>query len=175
MTIARRRKAGLTGALTLALLIFSACRLVGSGQLHVVNDESGLGANDTVVLAFAPEAGDAWPPAGQAALLVTGTDFGVPPAFGMDGELYLVNSAFAMCPTGGVGPHVFNFAGQAVNILGTLTITDGVAHQWFTIPFTDPQPMRHYLSWALVDVDPVPGSSGDHMIRRCGAMNWVDR
>jgi hypothetical protein len=51
---------------------------------------------------------------------------------------------------------VFNFAGQAVNILGKVKITDGVARQWLTIPFTDPQPMRHYLSWALVDIDPLP-------------------
>jgi hypothetical protein len=157
------------------VLVLSGCRMVGNGKLLVVNDQSGLGANDTVVRAFAPQAGDAWPPAGEAALLVTGTDFGAPPAFGMDGELYLVNSAFAMCPSAGAGPHVFNFAKQAVNVVGRVAITDGVAYQWLTIPFTDPQPMRHYLSWALVDIDPLPGSGGDHMIRRCGTMEWVEQ
>jgi hypothetical protein len=169
------RSVGLFFVLTLAVVIFSGCRLVGTGQLLVVNDQSGLGANDTVVQAFAPNPGDAWPSAGQAALLVTGTDFGEPPAFGMNGELYLVNSTFARCPTAGVGPYVFNFAQQAVNVVGTVAITDGVAHQWLSIPSTDPQPMRHYLSWALVDIDPVPGSAGDHVIRRCGTMNWVDQ
>jgi hypothetical protein len=173
MAITRCGGAGLFVALTLAVLVFSGCRLVGNGRLLVFNDEGGAGA-DTVVLAFAPEAGDAWPPAGEASLLITGRGFGAPPAFDMDGELYLVNSAFAMCPSEGVGPYVFNFAQQAVNVLGRVTIDDGADHQWLTIPFTDPQPMRHYLSWALVDVAPVPGSSGDHLIRRCGTMTWVD-
>jgi hypothetical protein len=92
----------------------------------------------------------------------------------MDGSLYLVNSTMATCPSAGADSRVFNFAGQAVNVVGTVTITHGAARQWLTIPFTDPQPMRHYLSWALVDVDPVPGSDGDHIIRRCGTMTWAD-
>lgn len=175
--MARTTRGGVGGlvVLVLAALVFSGCRLVGNGQLLVVNDQSGLGANDTVIFAFARETGDSWPSVGEAAIFVTGTDFGQPPAFGMDGELFLVNSAFALCPTAGVGPHVFNFAEQAVNILGTVEVTDGVVRQWLTIPFTDPQPMRHYLSWALVDTDPLPGSNGDHMIRRCGTMSWVDQ
>ena len=173
-TAVHRRTIGAVAFMALAVLVFSGCRLVGQGQLQVVNDESGLGANDTVVRAFAREPGDAWPPPGEAAILITGTDFGTPPDYGMDGELYFVNSTMAMCPTAGAGPHVFNIRGQAINIIGTVAVSDGNVHQWLTMPFLYPQPMRRYLSWALIDTEPLPGSNGDHLIRRCGTMTWVD-
>jgi hypothetical protein len=80
----------------------------------------------------------------------------------------------ARCPTAGAGPHVFNPAQQAINTVGTVTVKDGVVHQWLTIPFVHPQTMRHYLSWALIDTEPLPGTNGDHLVRRCGIVTWVD-
>lgn len=30
------------------------------------------------------------------------------------------------------------------------------------------------LIWALVDVNGVPGSGGEHLIRRCGNITWTE-
>jgi len=80
-----------------AVAVFAGCRIVGQGQLVVVNDDSAAAGNDTVVRAYAPTAGDTWPPAGEASLVVNGTHFGEAPAYAMNGSLYLVNSTIARC------------------------------------------------------------------------------
>src|SRR4051812_5902111 len=72
------------------LAVFAAaaamsCTLVGQGDLHVANDLSGIGRDNTTFHAYAPEPGDVWPPAGYVNIFVTGDDFGTPPSYGMNG------------------------------------------------------------------------------------------
>src|SRR5947208_15356562 len=78
-------------------LLAASCTLVGQGNLHVSNDLSGIGADNTTLHAYAPDPGDVWPPAGYVNLQVRGDDFGTPPAYGLNSFLYLVRTSLD-CP-----------------------------------------------------------------------------
>ena len=151
--------AGLTAAM--------ACKVVGQGDLHVANDLSGIGRDNTVFRAFVADAGEPWPPAGQVNLFVHGDDIGKPPSFGFNGYLYLVRTSSA-CPQSEGAPEVFRLSD--VTITGMITVTNGTANQFVTMPDT---PANRAATWALIALDETPNTNGGHLISRCGTVNWT--
>ena len=151
------------GAIALAA---AACEIVGQGDLHVSNDLSGIGADNTVFYAFEHESGDAWPPAGTLALAVRGDDFGKPPSYGMDGFLYLVRTN-QPCPMSEGAPELFEL--DDVTIVGVVTVTDGTVNQMLSIP--DVASARQDR-WALIDIGEFAGWEPGHLAYRCGTVTW---
>lgn len=169
MTPVHAHKRHLIGALVamVAGAATMACTLVGSGDLHVQNDLSGLGADNTRLQAFAPDAGDAWPPNGFVNLWITGDDFGSPPSYGMDGFLYLVRTDDA-CPMSEAAPEVFDLAD--VTIVGIVTVRDGSVNQFITMEDTAQARQDRF---ALIEIGTITaaGVTG-HLIHRCGTVTW---
>jgi len=164
MNLARK---GLLLLMLTALPIAAAgCEIVGQGQLHVANDLSGIGRDNTVFYAFAPEAGDPFPASGQLALAVRGDDFGHAPSYGMNGYLYLVSTNLA-CPMSEGAPEAFELSD--VTIVGIVTVTNGTVNQVLTMADT---PQNRDARWALIEVNEFPGFEPQHAIQRCGTVTW---
>lgn len=170
ITPPRRR----TGMSRIALLLViaaglgaAACTLVGQGPLHIANDLSGLGRDNTMFRAYAPEPGDPFPPAGNLNISIMGDDFGHPPAYGMNGYVYLVRTN-AACPQSEGAPETFML--NAVTIVGVVSVTNGSVNQIVTIPDT---PSARQANWALIDVGELSGYPGQHFIYRCGTVVWT--
>jgi hypothetical protein len=160
------KKLSLLVAIAVLGVAAAACELVGQGQLHVQNDLSGIGADNTFLYAFEHETGDAWPPAGTLALAVQGDDFGRPPNYGMDGFLYLVRTDLD-CPMSEAAPEVFEL--DDVTIVGVVTITDGTANQMLSMP---DDPAAREDTWALIELGPFSATEPGHAISRCGTVTW---
>jgi hypothetical protein len=149
------------------LALFAAgCRLVGQGDLHIANDESGIGADNTIFRAFVSDPGDAFPPAGYLNIFVRGDDFGRAPNYGMNGYLYLV-STDEQCPQSEGAPETFTL--NEVEIVGIATVTDGTVNQFF---LTQDTAAARAPRWALIELFDLDGYPGEHLIERCGAITW---
>lgn len=159
-----RRLAAL--ALIAVGLVAASCTIVGQGELNVANDLSGLGKDNTVLYAFAPDPGDTWPPDGYVNLAVKGDDFGSPPSYGMNGYLYLVRTDLS-CPQREGAPETFRLSD--VSIVGLITVTNGSVNQFVTMQDT---PTNRQSRWALIDIGELQGFPGEHFIRRCGEVTW---
>ena len=160
-----RRRLAAVGFIA-GMLATVSCTLVGQGSLHVANDLSGIGRDNTTLQAFAPQSSDVWPPAGQVNLWVKGDDFGHPPSYGMNGYLYLVRTGLA-CPQSEGAPEAFTLS--QVTITGVVTVTNGSVNQFLTMPDT---PANREARWALIEIGEVPGFPGQHLIHRCGTVTW---
>jgi hypothetical protein len=145
----------------------ASCQIVGQGHLNVSNDLSGIGADNTEFRAFAAGQGDAWPPQGKLALAVRGDDFGSPPAYGMNGYLYLVRTN-KVCPESEGTPEMFELAD--VTIEGIVTVTDGTVNQFLTM---DDTTANRQSTWALIDIPELAGWEPGHRIHRCGTVTWA--
>lgn len=163
--LAGRRSAVLLAAAVTAAAAIS-CTLVGQGNLHVSNDLSGIGRDNTTFHAYVAEPGDVWPPAGYVNILVTGDDFGTPPSYGMNGYVYLVRTDLD-CPQSEGAPEAFTL--NDVTITGLVTVTNGSVNQFLTMQDT---PANRQSHWALIDIGEIAGYPGQHFIRRCGAVTW---
>ena len=150
-----------------AALFATSCTLVGQGNLHVSNDLSGIGADNTMLHAYAPDPGDVWPPAGYVNLQVTGSDFGTPPSYGMNGFLYLVSTSLD-CPQSEGAPETFSL--NDVTITGIVTVTNGSVNQFLTMQDT---PTNRQSHWAIIEINELAGFPGTHKIHRCGAVTWT--
>ncbi|MEK7693295.1 MAG: hypothetical protein AAB349_03815 [Chloroflexota bacterium] len=144
-----------------------SCTIVGQGNLHVANDLSGIGVDNTTLRAFAPDTGDPWPPAGFVDLFVKGDDFGQPPTYGMNGYLYLVRTDLA-CPESEGAPEAFTLAD--VTLVGIVTVTNGSVNQNVTMLDTTANRQSH---WALIEINELAGFPGLHLIHRCGEVTWT--
>lgn len=160
----RSRLAILALALTSALA--ASCTLVGQGDLHVSNDLSGIGADNTTLRAYAPDPGDAFPPAGYLTLYVKGDDFGLPPSYGMNGYLYLVRTDLE-CPQSEGAPEGFNLSD--VTIVGIVTVTNGSVNQFLTM---QDSPANRQSRWALIEINELAGYEPLHLAHRCGTVDW---
>jgi hypothetical protein len=152
-------------ALIVLALVAVACRQVGYGDLRVANDLSGIGRDNTWLRAYSPDPGDAWPPAGYVNLWVKGDDFGHPPAYGMNGYLYLVRTGVA-CPMAEGAPEVFNL--NDVTIVGIVTVRSGGVDQFLLMADA---PADREATWALIETGEFSGGGG-HFIQRCGTVTW---
>lgn len=153
-------------ALLGAGLLGVSCTVVGQGALHVSNDLSGIGADNTTLHAYAPDPGDAFPPAGYVSLWVKGDDLGSPPSYGMNGYVYLVRTDLD-CPMSEGRPETFTLGD--VTIVGVVTVTNGSVNQFLTMQDT---PANRQSHWALMDIGEVAGYPGEHLLRRCGEVTW---
>lgn len=160
-----RRRLGLVLLIAVAVAAVS-CRIVGQGPLHVANDLSGIGRDNTIFVAFAADPGEPWPPSGSVNILVKGDDFGQPPSYGMNGYLYLVRTDDA-CPMSEGAPQVFKLAD--VTIAGVITVTNGSVNQFVTM---DDIPPNRRARWALIEIGETAGTGGGHLIHRCGTVVW---
>jgi hypothetical protein len=158
---------GLAVAVLSLAAVSAACREVGRGDLRVQNDLSGIGRDNTIFRAYAPEPGDAWPPAGQLSLYVRGDDFGSPPSYGMNGFVYLVRTGNP-CPQSEGRPETFTLGD--VTIAGVVTVTNGTVNQFLIMPDT---PANRQSTWALIDIGALQDFPGEHFIRRCGTVTWT--
>jgi hypothetical protein len=156
----------------LALLLIAAglaafsCQLVGQGNLHVANDLSGIGADNTTFRAYIADPGDPFPPAGQVAMFVKGDDFGRPPSYGMNGYLYLVSTDLS-CPESEGAPEAFTLS--QVTIVGVVTVTNGSVNQFLTMADTA---ANRKSRWALIEINELAGYPGLHLNHRCGDVSW---
>jgi hypothetical protein len=153
-------------ALGAVALTAAACELVGQGDLHVQNDLSGIGADNTVFYAWEHETGDTWPPAGFLSIAVRGDDFGTPPDYGLDGYLYLVHSD-AACPMSEAAIEAFALAD--VTVVGVVTVTGGTVNQVLSTP--DSAGARED-TWALIDIGEFSATEPVHKVHRCGTVTW---
>jgi hypothetical protein len=153
-------------ALAIGATLAASCTLVGQGDLHVSNDLSGIGADNTTLRAYAPDSGDAFPPPGYLALFVKGDDFGRPPSYGMNGYLYLVSTNMA-CPQSEGAPEGFNLSD--VTVVGIVTVTNGSVNQFLTMQDT---PANRQANWALIEINEFAGYEPLHLAHRCGAVQW---
>lgn len=154
-------------ALIATALFAASCTLVGQGDLHVSNDLSGIGADNTTLHAYAPDPGDVWPPAGFVNLQVRGDHFGSPPSYGMNGFLYLVRTSLT-CPQSEGAPETFSL--NDVTISGIITVTNGSVNQFVTMQDT---PSNRESNWALIEINELAGYPGTHKIHRCGIVTWT--
>ncbi|MBI2723661.1 MAG: hypothetical protein HYX50_01225 [Chloroflexi bacterium] len=153
--------------LVLGAAVAASCTLVGQGHLNLANDESGIGADNTTLRAYAPGPGDVWPPTGYVNLLVKGDDLGRPPSYGMNGYLYLVRTGLA-CPQSEGAPEAFTL--PDVTITGVVTVTNGSVNQFLTMP---DNAANRAARWALIDINELAGFPGQHLIERCGEVTWT--
>jgi hypothetical protein len=154
------------GLLAGVALVAASCTLVGQGDLHVANDLSGIGADNTILRAFAPDPGDPFPPPGYLNVLIRGDDFGLPPSYGQNGYVYLVRTNSA-CPESEGAPETFTLTDVA--IVGIVTVTNGSVNQFVTM--TD-SPANRNSHFALIEIAEFSGYPGEHRIDRCGAITW---
>ncbi len=162
-----RRRALLATAALAALALFAAsCELVGEGDLHISNDLSGLGADNTILRAYEADTGEPVPPAGYLSLFVRGDDFGTPPSYGMDGYLFLVATDDA-CPESEGAPESFELAD--VDIHGIVTVIDGSVNQFVFVPDNSATKKDQ---WALIAPVELDGFPDEHLAYRCGTVTW---
>jgi hypothetical protein len=154
-------------AFALTALLAVACQQVGYGDLHVANDLSGAGRDNTWIRAFVAEPGDVFPPSGYLSLWVRGDDFGRPLTYGMNGYVYLVRGDVA-CPQTEAGPELLNLSD--VTIVGIVTVKSGSVDQFVLMEDT---PANRDGTWALIDINEWPGSAGDYFVFRCGGVTWT--
>jgi hypothetical protein len=147
-------------------LAAASCTLVGQGDLHVANDLSGLGRDNTTFKAYAPEPGDPWPPMDSVNIAVQGDDFGHPPTYAMNGYVYLVRTD-QVCPQSEAAPETFRLSDVA--IAGVVSVINGSVNQFVTIADSAAARQSH---WALIDVGEMTGYPGEHFIYRCGVVQW---
>jgi hypothetical protein len=147
-------------------LFAAGCTLVGEGDLHIANDESGIGADNTIFRAFVSDPGDAFPPDGYLNIFVRGDDFGHAPDYGMDGYLYLVSTG-EECPQSEGAPEAFTL--DEVTIVGIATVTDGTVNQFF---LTEDTAGARAPRWALIELFELDGFPDEHLIERCGEITW---
>jgi hypothetical protein len=159
------RRFGIAALLALLAVFTAACELVGQGDLHVQNDQSGLG-DGAILRAFEHEAGDVVPPDGMLAVAVLGGDFGRPPDFGMNGFLLLVVTDDP-CPMSEGAPEVYDPAD--VSVVGVINVNDGSVQQMVLVADT---PENRGPYWALIELTPFPDANGGHFIHRCGEVTW---
>jgi hypothetical protein len=145
----------------------ASCRLVGQGDLHVANDLSGIGQDNTVLRAYAPDPGEPWPPAGFVNLFVKGDDFGKPPSYGLNSYLYLARTD-AVCPQSEGMPESFELSD--VTLLGIVTVVNGSVNQFVTMEDT---PANRQARFVLMEVTELDGYPGEHLIHRCGTVTWT--
>ena len=172
MIASSRRHSSVLSRLGLVLLVgaglvAASCTLVGQGHLSVANDLSGIGADNTIFRAFAPDPGDAWPPAGTVNIFVRGDDFGQPPSYGMNSYLYLAHTGLN-CPQSEGAPEAFTLAN--VTLAGIVTVTNGSVNQNITVADTGANRQSH---WALIEINELAGYPGQHLIHRCGTVTWT--
>ena len=172
MIASSRRRSSVFSRLGLVLLVgaglaAASCTLVGQGHLSVANDLSGIGADNTIFRAFAPDPGDAWPPAGTVNIFVHGDDFGQPPSYGMNSYLYLAHTGLD-CPQSEGAPEAFTLAD--VTLAGIVTVTNGSVNQNITVADTGANRQSH---WALIEINELAGYPGQHLILRCGVVTWT--
>ena len=148
-------------------LVAASCTLVGQGDLHIGNDLSGIGADNTTFHAYAPDSGEVWPPAGFVNMFVKGDDFGRPPSYGMNGYLYLVHTGLD-CPQSEGAPEAFTL--PDVTIAGVITVTNGSVNQFVTMQDTG---ANRQARWALIEINEIDGYPGQHLIHRCGTVTWT--
>ncbi len=160
-----RVKLAIAVMLTFAVLA-TGCTLVGQGDLNVANDQSGIGADNTTMHAFAADSGDPFPPPGYLNLYVKGDDFGSPPAYGMNGYLYLVRTSLA-CPQSEGAPEAFTLAD--VTIVAVVTVTDGSVDQSSIMLDS---PAARQSRFALMEIGELAGYPGLHLLERCGTITW---
>ena len=153
-------------SLIAAGLAAASCTLVGQGNLHVANDLSGIGQDNTTFRAYTPDPGDAWPPIGFVNLTIQGDDFGHPPSYGMNGYLYLARTNLA-CPQSEGAPETFTLSD--VTIVGIVTVMNGSVNQFVTMADSAAARQSH---WALIEVNELGGYPGEHFIHRCGSVSW---
>lgn len=153
--------------LAIAGIAATSCTLIGQGALHVSNDLSGIGADNTVLRVYAHNTGDTWPAAGELGVLVQGDDFGMPPSYGMKGYLVLV-STNAPCPQSEGAPETFTLA--AVTPIGVVPVIDGSVNQAFRIADTA---ANRRPTWALMETDEMVGYPGEYRLHRCGTVSYV--
>lgn len=165
----RRRTVARGAVVAMLALAFAAvaCRQVGVGTLHVANDLSGIGRDNTVFHAYAHDAGDAWPPAGQLSIYVRGDDIGTPPSFGENGFLFFVRTS-AACPMSEGAPEVFKLSD--VTITEVVTVQNGSVNQ---IGFVADTPANRADTWALIEIGEEANTGGGHLVRRCGTVTWT--
>ena len=165
----RRTTAARGAVVAMLALAFAAvaCRQVGAGDLHVANDLSGIGRDNTTFHAYAHDAGDAWPPAGQLSIYVRGDDIGNAPSYGENGFLFLVRTTDA-CPMSEAAPEVFKLSD--VTITEVVTVLNGSMSQVGMLPDT---PANRAPTWALIEIGEEPNTGGGHLIRRCGTVSWT--
>jgi len=157
------------GALALMLLggvALMACHQVGSGQLHVANDLSGIPQDNTFLHAVVKDQGDAWPGANEVGILVQGNDIGQNPGYNMNGFVYLVRTTKA-CPMSEGAPETFKLAD--VTITGVITVNNGSVNQVVTM---NDGAQNRASTWALIALGEMTGYPGEHYIYRCGAVTW---
>lgn len=165
MPLTIRRIAPFAAIVGIALFAM-ACTRIGQGDLHVANDLSGLGADNTTLQAFVADEGDPWPHEGDVSLWVKGDDFGDPPEFNFTGPLYLVRTE-QDCPMTEAGPEVFHL--DDVTITGVVTVFNGSVSQMLTMSNT---PANRVSTWALIEIGEFPDTGGGHLIHRCGTVTW---
>jgi hypothetical protein len=170
--ISPHRRSPLLARLALLLLIgtglaAASCALVGQGDLHIGNDLSGIGADNTILRAFTADPGDPWPPNGFINVYVRGDDFGRPPSYGMNGYLYLAHTDLA-CPQSEGAPEAFTLSDVA--LAGIITVTNGSVNQFVTVQDTAANRESH---WALIEINELEGFPGLHLIHRCGEITWT--
>jgi hypothetical protein len=153
-------------ALAATAILAASCTLVGEGDLHVQNDLSGIGADNTIFRAFEADTGDVFPPSGYLNLFVRGDDFGSPPAYGLNSYLYLVRTDDD-CPMSEGAPETFELAD--VTLIGIVTITGGTANQFLLMPDA---PGARQQTFALIEINELDGFPGEHYIHRCGEVTW---
>ena len=145
----------------------ASCTIVGQGNLHIGNDLSGIGADNTTLRAFVADSGDPFPPPGYVNIFVKGDDFGRPPSYGMNGYLYLVRTDLA-CPQSEGAPEAFMLAD--VNIVGIVTVTAGSVNQFLLMQDSVAARQSHF---ALIEINELDGYPGLHLIHRCGEISWT--
>ena len=158
----------------IALLLVAAagmaavsCTLIGQGSLHVSNDLSGIGADNTVLRFYAHNPGDTWPADGEFGVLVQGDDFGTPPSYGMNGTLLLVTTN-AFCPMSEGAPETFKLTD--VVVIGDVPVVNGSVNQAFRIPGVAESKRP---TWALMETTELAGYPGVHKLHRCGTVTYV--
>jgi len=162
------RRLSRAGVVALVALGFAAvaCTQVGVGDLHVANDLSGIGRDNTTFHAYEHDTGDTWPPSGQLSIYVRGDDIGNPPSYGQNGYLFLVRTT-AACPMSEGAPEVFMLSD--VTITEVVTVRDGTVDQVGLLPDT---PANRAPTWALIEIGEEPNTGGGHLVRRCGTVTW---
>ena len=163
--ISTRVRVALVASMAAGLLAVS-CTLVGQGDLHISNDLSGIGRDNTIFRAWERDAGDPIPPAGFVSIFVRGDDFGHPPSYGMNGYLYLVRTDLA-CPQSEGRPESFTL-GQ-VTIVGVVTVTNGTVNQFVLMPDSAANRQDRF---ALMDIGEIQDFPGEHLLHRCGTITW---
>ena len=163
----KRKRLAAIATMMIGAVALLACHQVGSGQLNVANDLSGIPKNNTALHAVVRDSGDAWPASGEVGILVQGDDIGQNPGYNMNGFVYLVRTSKA-CPMSEGAPETF--ALSDVTIAGVITVNDGSVNQVVTMADSA---QNRASTWALIALGDLQGHPGEHFIYRCGTVTWT--